>query len=116
MEETSYLLSSPANARALREHLVRLEGNVAESKELASDATSFASQHFDVVVVGGGFAGTAAAINLARANRNACLVDAGTPRNRNSEHMHGSPDQVSQALGSGATVAIAIDQHLFDQN
>ena len=26
-----------------------------------------------------------------------------------------SPDQVSQALGSGAAVAIAIDQHLFDQ-
>ena len=89
MDETSYLLNSPANARALRERLVRLEGNVAESKELASDATSFASQHFDVVVVGGGFAGTAAAINLARANRKVCLVDAGTPRNRNSEHMHG---------------------------
>ena len=53
------------------------------------EATSLASQHFDVVVVGGGFAGTAAAINLARANRKVCLVDAGTPRNRNSEHMHG---------------------------
>lgn len=53
------------------------------------ETTSFAGQHFDVVVVGGGFAGTAAAINLARANRKVCLVDAGAPRNRNSEHMHG---------------------------
>ena len=53
------------------------------------ETTSFAGMHFDVVVVGGGFAGTAAAINLARANRKVCLVDAGEPRNRNSEHMHG---------------------------
>ena len=89
MDETSYLLNSPENARALRERLARLGGSVAERQELASDAASFAGQHVDVVVVGGGFAGTAAAINLARANRKVCLVDAGTPRNRNSEHMHG---------------------------
>ena len=89
MDETSYLLSSPVNARVLRERLVRLEDNVAERQELASDAASIADQHFEVIIVGGGFAGTAAAINLARANRNVCLVDAGMPRNRNSEHMHG---------------------------
>lgn len=89
MDETSYLLSSPVNARVLRERLVRLGDNVAERQELASDAASIADQHFEVIIVGGGFAGTAAAINLARANRNVCLVDAGMPRNRNSEHMHG---------------------------
>lgn len=89
MDETSYLLSSPVNARVLRERLVRLEDNVAERQELASDAASIADQHFEVIIVGGGFAGTAAAINLARANRNVCLVDAGMPRNRNSEHIHG---------------------------
>lgn len=89
MDETSYVLSSPVNARVLRERLVRLGGNVAERQELASDAASIADQHFEVIIVGGGFAGTAAAINLARANRNVCLVDAGMPRNRNSEHMHG---------------------------
>lgn len=44
---------------------------------------------FDVIVIGGGFAGTAAAINLARANRRVCLIDAGRPRNGRSEHMHG---------------------------
>lgn len=44
---------------------------------------------FDVVIVGGGFAGTAAAINLARARRKVCIVDEGKPRNRSSAHMHG---------------------------
>lgn len=89
MDETSYLLSSPVNARALCDRLVRLEGHVAEREELTSDAASISGQHFDVVIVGGGFAGAATAINLARANRKVCLVDAGAPRNRNSEHMHG---------------------------
>lgn len=43
----------------------------------------------DVTIIGGGFAGTAAAINLARANRSVCLIDEGRPRNRFSEHAHG---------------------------
>ena len=43
----------------------------------------------DVTIIGGGFAGTAAAINLARANRSVCLIDEGYPRNRFSEHAHG---------------------------
>ena len=43
----------------------------------------------DVTIIGGGFAGTVAAINLARANRSVCLVDEGRPRNRFSEHAHG---------------------------
>lgn len=43
----------------------------------------------DVTIIGGGFAGTAAAINLARANRSVCMVDEGRPRNRFSEHAHG---------------------------
>lgn len=43
----------------------------------------------DVTIIGGGFAGTAAAINLTRANRSVCLVDEGHPRNRFSEHAHG---------------------------
>ncbi|MER0080898.1 FAD-dependent oxidoreductase [Corynebacterium sp. KPL2861] len=43
----------------------------------------------DVVIVGGGFAGTSAAITLARANRTVALVDSNQPRNRFSEHSHG---------------------------
>lgn len=44
---------------------------------------------FEVLVIGGGFAGTAAAINLARARRKVCIIDDGKPRNRSSERMHG---------------------------
>lgn len=43
----------------------------------------------DVTIIGGGFAGTSAAITLARANRSVLLVDDGKPRNRFSEHAHG---------------------------
>ena len=43
----------------------------------------------DVAIIGGGFAGTSAAITLARANRSVVLVDSGKPRNRYAEHAHG---------------------------
>ena len=43
----------------------------------------------DVIIIGGGFAGTAAAITLARANSNVQVIDSGAPRNRFSEHSHG---------------------------
>jgi thioredoxin reductase len=44
---------------------------------------------FDVVVVGGGLAGLAAALGLARARRSVLVVDAGHPRNAPSAHAHG---------------------------
>ncbi len=44
---------------------------------------------FDAIVVGGGFAGLAAALQLARARRTVLLVDANQPRNRFSASVHG---------------------------
>ena len=44
---------------------------------------------FDAVIVGGSFAGLSAAMQLARARRSICVVDAGEPRNRFTEHSHG---------------------------
>ncbi|MDR6624716.1 NAD(P)/FAD-dependent oxidoreductase [Caulobacter segnis] len=44
---------------------------------------------YDVVVVGGGFAGLSAAMQLARAQRGVLLVDAGRPRNRFAAASHG---------------------------
>ncbi len=43
----------------------------------------------DVIVIGGGFAGLAAAMPLVRARRRVLLVDAGQPRNRFAEASHG---------------------------
>ncbi|MGH8782524.1 NAD(P)/FAD-dependent oxidoreductase [Paraburkholderia sp.] len=43
----------------------------------------------DVVIVGGSFAGLAAALQLGRARRKVLLVDAGQPRNRFAAHSHG---------------------------
>jgi thioredoxin reductase len=43
----------------------------------------------DFIVVGGSFAGIAAALQLARANRPLCVIDAGQPRNRFASAAHG---------------------------
>ncbi|MBS1063664.1 NAD(P)/FAD-dependent oxidoreductase [Gluconobacter wancherniae] len=44
---------------------------------------------YDVIVIGGSFAGQSAAIQLARACMNVLLIDAGAPRNRFAETSHG---------------------------
>lgn len=44
---------------------------------------------FDVIVIGGSFAGQAAALQLGRARRRTLLVDAGSPRNRFALTSHG---------------------------
>lgn len=44
---------------------------------------------YDVIVVGGSFAGLSAAMQLARARRRLLLVDAGQPRNRFARTSHG---------------------------
>jgi thioredoxin reductase len=43
----------------------------------------------DVIVVGGGYAGMSAALQLARARRTVSVIDAGTRRNRVASHSHG---------------------------
>lgn len=45
--------------------------------------------HYDVIIVGGSFAGLAAALYLARARRSVCVIDAGLPRNRFADSSHG---------------------------
>ncbi|MAM73676.1 MAG: thioredoxin reductase, partial [Tistrella sp.] len=48
---------------------------------------------FDAIVVGGSFAGLAAAMQLVRARRQVAVIDAGQPRNRFSPALHGIPGQ-----------------------
>lgn len=43
----------------------------------------------DVIIVGGSFAGLAAALNLGRARRRVTILDTGLPRNRYASHAHG---------------------------
>ncbi len=45
-------------------------------------------RQYDVVVVGGGAAGLAAALALARARRSVLVIDDGTPRNAPAGHVH----------------------------
>ncbi|HEY6275911.1 MAG TPA: NAD(P)/FAD-dependent oxidoreductase [Streptosporangiaceae bacterium] len=46
------------------------------------------SESYDVVVVGGGAAGLAGAVALARSRRSVLVVDAGDPRNAPASHVH----------------------------
>lgn len=45
--------------------------------------------NWDVIVVGGSAAGLSAALMLGRSRRRTLVLDAGEPRNRFAEHMHG---------------------------
>ncbi|MEG2802658.1 NAD(P)/FAD-dependent oxidoreductase [Stenotrophomonas sp.] len=46
-------------------------------------------ERFDVIIVGGSYAGMSAALQLARARRSVLVIDAGQPRNRNAQVAHG---------------------------
>src|SRR5919197_239884 len=46
------------------------------------------SHKYDVAIVGGGAAGLSAALVLARARRRVVVLDAGSPRNAPTAHMH----------------------------
>ncbi|RYG35259.1 NAD(P)/FAD-dependent oxidoreductase [bacterium] len=59
--------------------------------------------NFDALIIGGSFAGLAAAMPLVRARRKVLLIDGGTPRNRFSDASHGffgldgrSPAEISK--------------------
>lgn len=51
---------------------------------------------FDVIVIGGSYAGLSAALQLVRARRRVLIVDAGVRRNRNAAHSHGFLGQDGQ--------------------
>jgi len=51
----------------------------------------------DVIVIGGSFAGLAAALQVARARRHVTVLDTGMPRNRFARHAHGVLGQDGQS-------------------
>lgn len=52
---------------------------------------------YDVIVIGGSFAGLSAALQLARARQNVLVIDAGLPRNRFADEAHGFLGQDGRA-------------------
>lgn len=46
------------------------------------------NKHFDVIIVGGSYAGLSAAMALGRALRNVLIIDSGLPCNRHTPHSH----------------------------
>ncbi|MDL2404710.1 NAD(P)/FAD-dependent oxidoreductase [Rhizobium calliandrae] len=63
--------------------------------------------YFDVIIIGGSYAGMSAGLQLARARRNILLVDAGERRNRFAASSHGFLGQDGRDPGLIATDARA---------
>jgi thioredoxin reductase len=55
------------------------------------------SAHYDVIVIGGSFAGLSAAMQLVRARRRVLVLDGRRPRNRFAPHSHGFLGQDGKA-------------------
>jgi len=46
------------------------------------------NKNFDVIIIGGSYAGLSAAMSLGRALRNVLIIDSGLPCNRQTPHSH----------------------------
>lgn len=62
---------------------------------------------YDVIVIGGSYAGMAAALQIARTRRRVLVIDAGRRRNRYAAHSHGFLGQDGRAPGAIADDAKA---------
>jgi thioredoxin reductase len=63
--------------------------------------------HRDAIIIGGSFAGLAAATYIGRARRSVAVIDAGLPRNRFAAHSHGFLSQDGSTPGDILTAARA---------
>lgn len=74
---------------------------------------------YDVIVVGGSFAGLSAALQVARARKKVLVIDGGKPRNRFSPHSHGffAQDGVAPLalIGAGRDKLLAYPDVRFEQ-
>ncbi|VWD46288.1 putative pyridine nucleotide-disulfide oxidoreductase [Burkholderia contaminans] len=80
-----------ANAEALLADRLKLVSpdDIAHHAQLASIHNPEPLTMNDVIIIGGSFAGLAAALQLGRARRNVTVLDTGRPRNRFAGHSHG---------------------------
>ncbi|GAA0546189.1 NAD(P)/FAD-dependent oxidoreductase [Chitinophaga japonensis] len=63
------------------------------------------SNHFDVIIIGGSYAGLSAGMSLGRALRNVLIIDSGKPCNRQTPHSHNFLTQDGQTPQAISTLA-----------
>lgn len=75
--------------------MIKLSGLVLASTTIPIPLTAFTTHnhmknntHFDVIIIGGSYAGLSAAMALGRSLRNVLILDAGLPCNRQTPHSH----------------------------
>ncbi|WP_440177558.1 NAD(P)/FAD-dependent oxidoreductase [Asticcacaulis sp.] len=72
---------------------------------------------YDVLIIGGSFAGLSAAMQLARGRRTVCVIDTGLPRNRFADHSHGffahDGDAPLDLIGAGRSKLLAYPNVTF---
>ena len=73
----------------------------------AQASNSSVMQEYDVIVIGGSFAGLSAALQVARAHRQVLIIDAGQPRNRFATAAHGFLGQDGQSPAEIAQIGKA---------
>ena len=61
--------------------------------------------NFDVIIIGGSYAGLSAAMALGRSLRNVLVIDSGTPCNAQTPHSHNFLTQDGKAPAEIAAVA-----------
>lgn len=75
--------------------------------------------HYDAIIIGGSYAGLSAALQLARARRTVCVIDAGRPRNRFADASHGffghDGAQPKEMIGQARTQLLAYPSITFIQ-
>lgn len=72
---------------------------------------------YDVIIIGGSFAGLSAAMQLGRGRRSVCVIDTGQPRNRFAKHSHGffahDGDAPLALIGAGRDKVVAYPNITF---
>src|SRR5690348_8645980 len=68
-------------------------------------STMTGTDNFDVIIIGGSFAGLSAAMSLGRALRNVLIIDNGLPCNRQTPHSHNFITQDGKTPTEIATLA-----------
>ncbi len=104
------------NVKVARRKLIKQCGLALTALTLPFPLTAFIqfnsmtdSKHFDVIIIGGSYAGLSAAMALGRSLRNVLLIDSGLPCNRQTPHSHNfitQDGETPKAIGDKAKAQV----------